>query len=56
LGDKYSQEYVNATIARLDAEIKRLNEMLNWKPGKGYGLMSGLGYDEGYGEGYGYFY
>jgi uncharacterized hydantoinase/oxoprolinase family protein len=56
LGDKYNATYVDAAIKRLEAEIKSLNDMLNWKPGQGYGLMSGLGYGEGYGEGYGYFY
>jgi hypothetical protein len=59
LGSKYNPAYVDAAINRLEAEIKSLNEMLNWKPqqqqqpvAKGYGLLSGLGYDEGYG----YFY
>jgi hypothetical protein len=64
LGSKYNPAYVNASIKRLEAEIKSINDMLNWKPkeqqlqpvAKGYGLLSGLGYGEGYGEGYGYFY
>jgi hypothetical protein len=69
LGSKYSQDYVNDSIKRLEQEIANLNALLNWQPpgqqqqqqqqqsvAKGYGLLSGLGYGEGYGEGYGYFY
>jgi hypothetical protein len=60
LGSKYNATYVDDSIKRLEAEIKKLEEMINWKPGQGYGygygygLMSGLGNDEG--SGYGYFY
>jgi hypothetical protein len=61
LGDKYSDDYVKATIARLDTEINRIKQIIGEQPkGSGYGLLSGLGYGdgygEGYGEGYGYFY
>jgi hypothetical protein len=63
LGSKYNSAYVDATIKRLEDEIKNLNAMLSFKPeqqpvAKGYGLLSGLGYGYGYGddEGYGYFY
>jgi hypothetical protein len=67
LGDKYNKDYVTATIDRLKDEITKLAELVNWQPpaqpsavkqtattkkAKGYGLLSGLGYDQGYG----YFY
>jgi hypothetical protein len=56
LGDTYNPNYVKDVIDRFKEEIARLEEIINWKPeqkkGSGYGLLSGLGYDEGYG----YFY
>jgi hypothetical protein len=48
LGSKYNPDYVKATIARLDAEINRLKEIIGEQQvAKGYGLLSGLGYGEG---------
>jgi hypothetical protein len=54
LGSRYNPDYVKATIARLDAEVNRLKQIIGeQQKASGYGLLSGLGNDE---EGYGYFY
>jgi predicted TPR repeat methyltransferase len=61
-GDRYNTAYVNAVVDRLNKEIASLKKLIAYgaeklsteekKTGSGYGLLSGLGYDEGYG----YFY
>jgi hypothetical protein len=58
-GDRYSIDYVNAVVKRLEQELTNLKELIAYgspklsteQKGSGYGLLSGLGY----GEGYGYF-
>jgi hypothetical protein len=68
-GDKFKADYASAVIQRLKAELKHLEDIINYKKptgqvklsteekkGSGYGLLSGLCYGYGEDTGYGHFY